>query len=53
MLEWGLILNKSIFLMSEIPIFTLAIATYISTNDHLERAGYNTNQVSDENHLSS
>ncbi len=25
--------------MSEIPIFTLAIATYISTNDHLERAG--------------
>ncbi len=24
--------------MSEIPIFTLASATYISTNDHLERA---------------
>ena len=24
--------------MPEIPIFTLVIATYISTNDHLERA---------------
>ncbi len=29
--------------MSEIPIFTLAIATYISTNDHLERADVNIN----------
>ena len=25
--------------MSEIPIFTLASANYISTNDHVERAG--------------
>jgi hypothetical protein len=32
-------LIKSNFLMSEIPIFTLAIAANISTNDHLERAG--------------
>ncbi len=25
--------------MSEIPIFILAIANYISTNDHVERTG--------------
>ncbi len=31
--------------MSEIPIFTLAIANYISTKDHLERAGSNSEDL--------
>ncbi len=36
--EIYLMLIKSNFLMSEIPILTLTIANYISTKDHIERA---------------
>ncbi len=35
--------------MSEIPILTLASATYISTKDHLERAGANVQTTSNTN----